>query len=68
MYQTGNYRTYEVFSQKAIERCRRVIWRGLFNATEGEGKNKRYFVYVNLKGFVRIKNNYPSMTLIETKR
>lgn len=65
---TGTYKTYEVFSSKSIEKCRGVIWRGLFNNTEGEGNKKRYFVYINLQGLVRITKQHPKMTIIESER
>lgn len=61
----GTYKTYEIPNEKALLKCKRVIWRGLFNRTEGIGVNKKIFISVNIQGFNRIKRAYPFMKIKE---
>ena len=63
----STYKSYEVNNLEALNKCKRAIWQGVFNRTEGEGKNKRFFIRVNDKTLSKIKKKHPFMVLAEIK-
>lgn len=63
----STYKTYHIPNEKALLKCKRVIWRGLFNRTEGMGTNKKIFISVNIQGLKRIKRAYPFMKITEVQ-
>ena len=60
-----NYKSYEVPSARSIQKIKYVLWRGLLHCSEGEGKNKRFFIRTTEHDVKRIKKHFPFMKIKE---